>query len=125
MEKNYLKLRDVQAYTRSFDLSNYVWDIVDKWDFFAKDTIGKQFVRSLDSISANLAEGFGRFGKNDKIKFFRYSRGSVYESLDWNEKAKRRKLISDEIYGHILSELKKLPMEINGFIKITRTKLSS
>jgi len=30
---------------------------------FAKDTIGKQFARSVDSISANIAEGFGRYTK--------------------------------------------------------------
>jgi four helix bundle protein len=59
MEKNYLKLNDITAYKIAYNLSNYVWDIVLKWDYFAKDTVGKQFVRAVDSISANVAEGFG------------------------------------------------------------------
>ncbi|MFA6402703.1 MAG: four helix bundle protein [Salinivirgaceae bacterium] len=61
MNDYYLKLNDISAYKIAFHLSNYVWDIVLTWDYFAKDTIGKQFVRSTDSISANIAEGFGRY----------------------------------------------------------------
>ena len=76
MEKKYLQLNDLDSYKIAFNLSNYIWDIVLKWDYFAKDTIGKQFARSVDSISANIAEGFGRYTKKDKINFYRYSYGS-------------------------------------------------
>jgi len=65
MEKKYLQLNDVSSYKISFHLSNYVWEIIVNWDYFAKDTVGKQFTRSIDSISANIAEGFGRYGKKD------------------------------------------------------------
>ncbi len=120
---NYLMLNDISAYKISFALSNYVWDIVVKWNFFEKDTVGKQFVRAVDSISANLAEGFGRYGKKDKIHFYRYSFGSLKESLDWNEKSKIRNLLSVDEYNHILGELSKLPREINYLIKYTDEKL--
>ncbi len=96
MEKKYLALNDITAYKIVFNLSNYVWDIIIKWDYFAKDTVGKQFVRAVDSISANIAEGFGRYHKRDKVKFYRYSFGSVKETLDWNEKSKVRKLLKAE-----------------------------
>jgi four helix bundle protein len=122
-DKKYLKLNDIEAYKIAFKLSNYVWDIVVKWDHFSKDTIGKQFVRAIDSISANIAEGFGRYGKKDKVKFFRYSFGSLYESLDWNEKSHLRNLLSKEDYSHIFSELIKLPKSINSLILFTNTKL--
>lgn len=124
MEKKYLKLNDLDAYRSSFHLSNYVWNIVIEWDYFTKDTIGKQLVRAIDSISANIAEGFGRYNKKDKIKFYRYSFGSLKESLDWNEKAKVRKILTDNQYKYILSELQKLPREINSLIKFTNEKLT-
>ncbi len=54
------------------------------WNVFEKNTFGKQFMKAIDSISANIAVGFGCFSKKDKIKFYRYGYGSVYESLDWN-----------------------------------------
>jgi len=123
MNTRYLKLNDISAYKISFYLSNYVWDIVVQWDFFAKETVGKQFVKAVDSISANISEGFGRYSKKDKIKFYRYSFGSLKESFDWNEKSKVRKLLSNEQYLHIFSELEKLPKEINSLIKYTNEKL--
>jgi len=95
-DKNYLKLNNLSTYKISFHLSNYIWSIVIEWDYFSKDTIGKQFTRAVDSISANIAEGFGRYSKKDKIKFYRYSFGSIKESLDWNEKSKIRKLTTKE-----------------------------
>ncbi len=119
----YLTLNDIDCYKRSLRLSNYVWDLVVCWDWFAKSTVGPQFVKATDSISANLAEGFGRFGKKDKIKFYYYSHGSLKESLDWNEKGKLRKLLTDEQYKYILQELLCLPKEINQLIQYTNDKL--
>jgi len=125
MEKKYLKLNDIDAYKISFNLSNYVWDLVLKWNRLGLDTVRKQFVRSVDSISANIAEGFGRYSKKDKIKFFRISFGSMYESLDWNEKALKRKLISKKEYELIYSELQKLPKLIHQLINFTNEKLTT
>lgn len=119
----YLQLRDIDAYRIAFHLSNRVWDIVRTWDFFAKDTVGKQFVRSVDSISANLAEGFGRYTKKDRILFYRYADASVKESLDWNQKALCRKLMETEQYKQIFQELQKLPKEIRGLINFTNQRL--
>ena len=119
----YLQLNDLEAYKTAFNLSNYVWDSVSKWDHFSKTTIGRQFTEAVDSVSANIAEGFGRFGKRDKINFYRYSFGSVKESLDWNEKAKIRKLLTNDEYDHVFQELNKLPLLINQLIKYTNLKL--
>lgn len=122
--KKYLALNDIEAYKLSFHLSNYVWNIVLCWNYFAQKTVGAQFVDAVDSISANIAEGFGRHFKKDKVKFYQYSRGSVKECFDWNEKSKVRKLITKEEYAHIFNELNKLPKAINSLIKYTRDKLT-
>ncbi len=123
MEKKYLQLNDIDAYKIAFNLSNYVWNLVINWERFDSDTVGKQFVRAVDSISANIAEGFGRYSKKDKVKFYRISFGSMYESLDWNEKALKRKLISKSEYDYIFSELQKLPKLIHQLINYTNSKL--
>ena len=71
MEKaqKYLKLSDIECYRIAFNLSNYVWNVVLKWDWFTKKTVGTQFVEAVDSISANIAEGFGRYHKKIKSNF--------------------------------------------------------
>jgi len=119
----YLQLNDIDSYKRAFALADYVWKCVVTWDWFAKKTVGIQFITAADSTSANIAEGFGRFGKKDKIKFYYYSYGSVKECLDWNEKAKKRDLLTEDQYKYIFIELQALPKEIHQLIKFTNEKL--
>jgi len=52
--------QELRVYRLSERLADEIWKIVNCWDFFAKDTIGKQIVRSADSVGANIAEGLGR-----------------------------------------------------------------
>ena len=120
---SYFTVDKITSYKRSLDLSNYIWDIVVRWEWFAKKTIGAQWVTSTDSISANIAEGFGRNGKKDKIKFFYYSKGSLAESEDWFSKAKTRNLLTDIEAEYIANNLNELPKELNYLIKNTNEKL--
>lgn len=124
IEKNYLKLNDLSSYKIAFPLSNYVWNIVKDWEYLEKQVVGIQFIKAVDSISANIAEGFGRRFKKDKVKFYYYAFGSLSESMDWLEKSKIRELISEEQYNHINEELQKLPRELNQLIKFTLERMS-
>ncbi len=119
----YLKLENIRAYKIASEISDYVWEIVIKWDWFSKRTVGVQWINSTDSIAGNIAEGFGRFHKKDKEKFYYNARGSVYEAIHWAEKAAKRKLITRVQILQIQEELEKLPKEINALIRITEEKL--
>ncbi|HSH20839.1 MAG TPA: four helix bundle protein [Draconibacterium sp.] len=123
MEKNYLTIGKISSYQKSFDLSNEIWEVVIKWDYFAKDTVGKQFVRSADSISANIAEGFGRYSKKDKVKFHRISLASLEESCDWLRKSKARDLISENEKSVMNEKFADIKKEIYHLIKFTNEKL--
>lgn len=123
-DQKYLTLNNITAYVRAFELCNYVWSIVIKWSYFSKSTIGRQFVDAIDSISANIAEDFGRYGKKDKIRFYQIAKGSLSESSDWNNKSIARNLLSQDEYNHIYNELQALPKEINYLIKYTNIKLT-
>ncbi len=123
MEKTYLTLSKIDAYLIAFNLSNYVWKIVLSWEKFAMWTVGQQYTEAIDSISANIAEGFGRYTKKDKIHFYRYSFGSMEESRDWTRKAAIRDLLTKEQIEHIVGELDKLPKAINQLVQYTNDKL--
>lgn len=121
--ENYLKITSLSSYNKSFEISNNIWNEVLKWDNFAKNTVGQQFVSSADSISANIAEGFGRYTKKDKIRFYRIAQGSLQETFDWLEKTSARKLIDTKTYDYLCTELNTLPKELNQLIKFTNEKL--
>lgn len=70
-----IRLIDLEVYKLALVIGEKVWGIVDKWDHFNKDTLGKQFVRAADSIALNIAEGYGRFFYKENKNFNYYSRG--------------------------------------------------
>ena len=114
-----LKVEDLEIYQMAEDLSDIIWNICIKWDYFAKDTIGKQLVRAADSISANLAEGHGRFHFKDCLNFCYYARGSLEETKSWLSKAIRRNLIAFEI-DEIKQIMEILPRKLNAYINSIR-----
>jgi four helix bundle protein len=85
---------DLEVYRLAEALANEVWNMVISWEQFAKDTVGKQIVRSADSVCANIAEGRGRGSLKDNQRFIRIARGSLYETTSWLRLAYRRKLLT-------------------------------
>jgi len=78
--KKTMEIEDLKIYSMSLDLSNRIWKDVRSWDYFSKNTIGKQLVRAADSIAANISEGFGRFHFKEEKQFLYYARGSLSET---------------------------------------------
>lgn len=117
------KLEEILAYKLSTELSDEVWKVVSLWEWFPKKTLGSQYAESTDSIAANIAEGYGRYHKKDKIKFFFNARASTYESAHWTKRAYQRGLLSEMQFASIMEKLRRLPKELNYLIKITRENL--
>ena len=113
-----MEAKDV--YELSMKLGEGVWGLVVKWSYFERDTIGKQLVRSADSVSANLAEGLGRYAYRDRNLFYVYSRGSLFETRCWIEKAKARNLIPEPHYQSFVKLYDQLKFHINRLISTTR-----
>jgi four helix bundle protein len=112
-----LLLEDLEVYQLAMEIGEEIWVMVDTWSAFAKDTIGKQLVRSADSIGANIAEGYGRYFYKENRQFCFYSRGSLMETKTWLQKAYHRKLIDEEVYVKDLDKLRLLHKKLNGYIK--------
>ncbi len=111
-----MKLEELEIYKLSLNIGEKVWDIVMKWDNFSKETIGKQLIRAVDSVSANLSEGYGRFHFKDTNRFNYFSRGSLYETKTWLTKAYQRQLITEEEFKYFEEEIKNLSVKLNNYI---------
>ena len=112
-----MELADLKVYQLSMEIGERVWSLVLPWDYFAKDTVGKQVVRSADSISANISEGFGRYFYKENKRFCYYSRGSLQETRTWLIKASNRGLIGEEDFAQLSSELDVASKMLNRYIQ--------
>lgn len=108
------RFEELDVYWLSEKLADMVWDIVAEWKYFEKDTVGKQLVKSADSIGANIAEGTGRGSYADNKRFAKIARGSLFESKHWLRRAYRRKLLTQAQ----IDELKKIVDELSPKLSV-------
>ncbi len=111
------RVEDLKVYSKSMELGRSVWTICGRFDYWQSRTIGYQFIRSTDSISANISEGFGRFHFKDNARFCYMARGSLFESTTWLAKAHERDIISTEQYDALMKDFVELRMMLNGYIR--------
>lgn len=114
MEKT--NFENLQIYKLSEKLSDKLWKIVARWDVFARDTVGKQLVRAVDSIGANIAEGSGRGTDPEFRRFLRMARASLYETQHWLRRAYRRRLLNENEVNDLLPILKELTPKLNAYL---------
>ncbi len=112
-----MKLEELKVYQLAMDIGERIWVVIDKWDYFAKDTVGKQLVKSVDSIAANISEGYGRFHYKENKQFCYYSRGSLYETRTWLKKAHNRGLIIVDDFQSLENDLETIAYKLNNYIK--------
>ena len=107
----------LDVYRLAERLADDVWHLVLKWPRLAQDTVGKQLIRSCDSIGANIAEGSGKGTYADNRRYVRTARGSLYESRHWLRRAFRRKLLSASEIEHLKSLLSELGPRLNAYLR--------
>jgi len=107
---------DLRVYQASEELADAVWFTVQDWSILAKDTVGKQMIRSSDGIGANIAEGSGRGTYADNRRFVRMARGSLYETRHWLRRAFRRQLLSPEQIERLKPLIDQLGPSLNAYL---------
>jgi four helix bundle protein len=76
-----------------------------------------QLIRASRSVTANIAEGYGRFHYAENIQFARQARGSLYEIIDHLTVAQEEKFISDEAFTLLRENAMRAISVVNGFIR--------
>ena len=110
------RFQELQVYQLSEQLADDIWKIVEGWNFFAKDTVGKQIVRSADSIGANIAEGVGRGSYQENRRFIKIARGSLNETQHWLRRAYTRNLLTNEQINATKIIINELAPKLNSYL---------
>jgi four helix bundle protein len=110
-------LDTLRVYGLAEEISDVVWEFVSGWEHFAKTTVGHQLVRAVDSIGANIAEGYGRASPADNRRFVRTARGSLYETRHFLRRADKRRLLSREQKSRLRPLLAELLPALNAYLR--------
>jgi len=108
---------NLRVYKLSEELADVIWTIVIRWDAFAKDTVGRQIVRSADSVGANIAEGTGRHNFQDNRRFVKIARGSLNETQHFLRRAFKRNLLSSADIKKLKPLVDNLAPQLNSYLK--------
>lgn len=108
--------KKLDVYRISEKLADLVWNMVLDWNRLAQDTVGKQLIRSCDSIGANIAEGVGRGTYKDNKRFVRVARGSLNETMHWLRRAFNRRLLNQQQIAQISPIIEELAPRLNAYL---------
>ena len=111
------KFQDLAVYRLTERLADEIWKIVNDWQPLAKNTVGRQIIRSADSIGANIAEGAGRGSFQDNRRFVRIARGSLNETQHWLRRAYSRNLLTVEQVNTLKPIINELAPKLNSYLK--------
>lgn len=88
-----------------------------------KNNLGFQIRKSAISITANIAEGYGRFHYKEGVQYYRISRGSLYELKDHLISCLDLRFIDEERFKEGLDLIESAKQTINGFINYVKNKI--
>ena len=103
-QKAYDFVLDVYKYTKSFPESE-------------KYGLISQFQRAAVSIIANIAEGYKKMGKADKLRFMNISQGSLQECRCYVILSRDLGYIDNEVYNILYSKIEEASKLLNGYCK--------
>ena len=117
------RFENLEIYNLSERLADLIWELVIKWEYFAKNTIGKQIVDASDSIGANIAEGSGKGSNMEFKRYCKIARGSLFETKHWLKRAYKRNLLKENDIEEIKNILDKLLPKLSAYIKYLEQKI--
>jgi four helix bundle protein len=96
-----MSIRSLRIYRTAAELSDAISNLVSEWPEFHKRTLGQQIVRAADSVSNNIAEGYGRVAIGERLQLYMYAEGSAQETANCLDRALNRNLIDEEVHRHL------------------------
>ena len=119
-KKKFIPLKDLEIYQLSRKLSKIAWKIYCRLSYMEKKVWGDQMLDSVDSVGANIAEGYGRFHYLEKIHFYFIARASLSEGKEhWLDLGLERKIVTSEEWEEICVIHQPLQIKLNNTVTKT------
>lgn len=108
--------KDLEVWKRGRQLRIEFSTLVKTFPSDEKYRLVDQMVRASRSVTANIAEGYGRFHYQENVQFCRISRGSLTELQDHLTVAFDEGYISEEEEKHLTEKTEECIRILNGYI---------
>ncbi|MGW8121858.1 four helix bundle protein [Roseivirga echinicomitans] len=108
---------DLEVWKKARGMRKSISTLTQKFPSDEKFKLTDQIKRSSRSITANIAEGYGRFHYQENIQFCRVARGSLTETLDHLIVAFDEGYIDEQTLKEFESQLTEVKKILNGYIK--------
>ena len=109
-------LEELEVYKKARELRIKISELVKHFPAEEKYRLVDQLIRASKSVTANIAEGFGRFHYQENIQFCRHSRGSLFEIIDHLICSLDEKYITNEQYLNLKNDTLFVIKLLNGYI---------
>ena len=120
-----MELGKLEVYRMALKLSHDAWKLYDQIPKRFQYGIGDQTLRAIDSVGANIAEGYGRYHYRDSIKFYYNARGSLWEAKHWLYLLSKRDLMEEKLYGEMMNDINLLGKKLNNFIESIKKRATN
>lgn len=107
---------DLEVWKTARELRVHVRQLCNNFPVDERYRLTDQIIRSSRSVTANIAEGFGRFHHQENIQFCRTARGSLHETLDHLICALDEKYISQADFINLKALHDNCLKLLNGYI---------
>lgn len=113
---------DLESWKLSRVLRNEIAILVKTFPPEEKYKLSDQIIRASRSVTANIAEGYGRFHYQENIQFCRHSRGSLNEVLDHLICAYDCKYINESELNNYREKISTILKVLNGYINYLKNR---
>ena len=104
------------VWSHSFDLVIKYYKLTKSFPDDERFGMAADVRRALNSVTHNIAEGFGRYEPRDKTRFYKISRGSAYELISQTLVSHALKYLNNKNKDEIVEELKQIIGELDALI---------
>lgn len=113
----YTDFTQMPVWKNAMDIAVAVFNLSDNLPRKEDYALTSQIRSSAESISSNIAEGFGRGGNREKSNFYKFARGSAYETKNHLIYGTLVKYFDEPASAKIISDIEHVIFELNKIIK--------
>ena len=117
----YKDFTEMPVWQKAFKLLLKVYEVTKTYPTEEKYGLVSDMRRAANSVTNNISEGFGRYERLDKTRFYKISRGSCYELINQSMASQALGFLSDNHKNGLINGYRDVISGLDSMIKSIET----